>query len=256
MQPVLVEKPAPGITLLRINRPQARNALNLEVRRLMASQIATFNADADMRCLVITGSEQVFAAGADIAEMADAGPIDMMERAPHLLWQALTACPKPIIAAVNGFALGGGCELAMHADIIIAGESARFGQPEVKIGIIPGGGGTQRLIRAIGKYKAMRLMLTGEFISAGEADVMGMVSLVVPDKETEPRAIEMASRIASMPQLAVRMIKEVTLAGADVALDAALQPERRALHVLFASQDKSEGIRAFLEKRAPHFTGR
>ncbi|MBN9602465.1 MAG: enoyl-CoA hydratase/isomerase family protein [Afipia felis] len=256
MQPVLVEQPAPGITLLRINRPQARNALNLEVRRLMASQIATFNADADMRCLVIAGSDQVFAAGADIAEMADAGPIDMMERAPHQLWQALTACSKPIIAAVNGFALGGGCELAMHADIIIAGESARFGQPEVKIGIIPGGGGTQRLIRAIGKYKAMRLMLTGEFISASEADTMGMVSLVVPDKETEQRAIEMATRIASMPQLAVQMIKEVTLAGADIALDAGLQLERRALHVLFASQDKGEGMHAFLEKRPPHFSGR
>ncbi|MFG1466560.1 enoyl-CoA hydratase-related protein [Xanthobacter sp. DSM 24535] len=256
MPPVLLERPKAGLALLRLNRPEARNALNMEVRRLMSDHLAALAADDDVRCILLAGSDTAFAAGADIAEMADAGPIEVMRRAPHRLWQALTACPKPIVAAVNGFALGGGCELALHADIIVAGAGARFGLPEVKLGILPGGGGTQRLVRAVGKYKALHLMLTGELFGAAQADAMGLVSLVVPDSQTETRAIEIASRIAAHPPLAVELIKEVTLAGADGALDEGLRLERKALHVLFASQDQKEGMRAFLDKRPPNFFGR
>lgn len=256
MSMVLLERPKPGLALMRMNRPEVRNALNLELRRQMTELLATLVADQEVRCILVAGNEKVFAAGADIAEMAEADPVTVMRRAPHGLWNALAQCPKPIVAAVNGFALGAGCELALHADVIVAGEGARIGLPEVKLGILPGGGGTQRLIRAVGKYKALRMILTGEIVSAREADTMGMLSLVVPDAETEARAIEIAAQIAAMPPVAVELIKEVTLAGADGALDEGLRLERKALHVLFATQDQKEGMRAFLEKRPPNYTGR
>ena len=163
---VLLERPAEAVTLLRINRPEARNALNLEVRRLLARHLTELGDDAATRAIVLTGNEKSFAAGADIKEMAEAGTIEMLQRGVHRLWRTIAACPKPVIAAVNGFALGGGCELAMTCDIIIAGESAKFGQPEVRIGIISGGGATQRLTRAIGKYKAMRYILGGDAFGA------------------------------------------------------------------------------------------
>lgn len=256
MSMVLLERPKPGLALMRMNRPEVRNALNLELRRQMTELLATLVADQEVRCILVAGNEKVFAAGADIAEMAEADPVTVMRRAPHGLWNALAQCPKPIVAAVNGFALGAGCELALHADVIVAGEGARIGLPEVKLGILPGGGGTQRLIRAVGKYKALRMILTGEIVSAREADTMGMLSLVVPDAETEARAIEIAAQIAAMPPVAVELIKEVTLAGADGALDEGLRLERKALHVLFSTQDQKEGMRAFLEKRPPNYTGR
>jgi len=253
---VLAEHPADGVGLIRINRPDARNALNLEVRRLLAKHLTEMGDDSAIRCIVITGNDKSFAAGADIKEMAGAGAIEMLLRGTHKLWRTISACPKPVIAAVNGYALGGGCELAMTCDIIIAGEGARFGQPEVKIGIIPGGGGTQRLPRAVGKYKAMRYLLTGDMISAKEASDMGLVSEVVADDEVEKRAIAMAQQIAELSPLAIEQVKECVLRGMDGSLDTGLALETKANQMLFASQDQKEGMAAFIKKRKPRFSGR
>src|SRR3546814_509618 len=194
MSVVLLERPAEGVALVRINRPEARNALNMDVRRGIAEYFTALSAEEDVRCIVLTGNKEAFAAGADIKQMADVGAVDMMLRATHRYWKAVADCPKPIIASVNGFALGGGCELAMNADIIVAGEGAQFGQPEVRIGIIPGAGGTQRLTRIVGKFQAMKICLTGEFVSARDALAMGLVSEVVPDDAVERRSIEMAGK--------------------------------------------------------------
>jgi enoyl-CoA hydratase/carnithine racemase len=172
------------------------------------------------------------------------------------LWAPIKDFPKPLIAAVRGYALGGGCELAMHADIIVAGEGAMFGQPEIRVGIIPGGGGTQRLVRAVGKFRAMRILLTGDPFSAAEAAAIGLVSDVVPDDQVVPFALELARRIAEMPPVAARKVKEVVLAGADVGLDAALMIERQAMQLLFGTADQREGMSAFIEKRKPRFSGR
>ena len=253
---VVVEHPADGVALIRINRPEARNALNMEVRRLIARHLAEMGEDDAIRCIVLAGNDKSFAAGADIKEMAGAGTIEMMARGTHKLWRAIAACPKPVIAAVNGFALGGGCELAMTCDIIIAGESAKFGQPEVKIGIIPGGGGTQRLTRAAGKYKALRYILTGDLFGAKEAFDMGLVSEIVPDADVEKRAIDMARQIAALSPLAIQQAKEVVLRGMDAALDAGLALETKAIQLLFSSQDQKEGMAAFIEKRKPKFQGK
>ncbi len=253
---VLAERPAEGVGLVRIHRPDARNALNLEVRRLLAHHLTAMGDDPAIRCIVITGNETAFAAGADIKEMAGAGAIEMLLRGTHQLWRAIAACPKPVIAAVNGYALGGGCELAMTCDIIIAGEGARFGQPEVKIGIVPGGGGTQRLPRAVGKYQAMRYLLTGDFISAKAAFEMGLVSEIVADAEVEKRALALAQQIAALPPLAVEQIKECVLRGMDASLDTGIALETKANQMLFASQDQKEGMAAFIEKRKAKFQGR
>lgn len=256
MSEVLLERPAPGVTLLRLNRPEARNALNLTVRQMLADHFRTLGADVETRCIVLTGNAEVFAAGADIRDMAEATPIDLILRNTHLLWQAIAECPKPVIAAVNGYALGGGCELAMHADMIVAGEGASFGQPEIRVGIMPGAGGTQRLTRAVGKFKAMKMVLTGQPVSARDADAMGLVTEVVPDAEVEDAALKLAGQIAKMPPLAVQQIKEVMLAGQDAPLSAALMLERKAFQLLFASRDQREGMQAFLEKRKPAYEGR
>ncbi|MBI3515701.1 MAG: enoyl-CoA hydratase/isomerase family protein, partial [Proteobacteria bacterium] len=172
------------------------------------------------------------------------------------LWGPVTACMKPIIAAVNGFALGGGCELAMHCDIIVAGVGAKFGLPEVRVGIMPGAGGTQRLTRAVGKFHAMRMILTGAMISGEEAGRIGLASEVVPDAEVLPTALKLADQIAALPPLSVMSIKEVVIAGADASLETSLMLERKAMHLLFAAQDRREGVTAFLEKRKPKFEGR
>ncbi|MEK6594347.1 MAG: enoyl-CoA hydratase-related protein [Pseudomonadota bacterium] len=253
---VLLEHPAAGIALVRINRPEARNALNIEVRRLLARHLTELGDDEATRCIVLTGNEKSFAAGADIKEMAGAGTIEMLQRGTHKLWRAISACPKPVIAAVNGFALGGGCELAMTCDIIIAGESAKFGQPEVKIGIIPGGGGTQRFTRAVGKYKAMRYVLTGDLFSAREAFDMGLVSEIAPDAEVEQRALAMAQQIADLSPLAIQQAKESVLRGLDASLETGLALETKAIQILFSSQDQKEGMAAFIEKRKPRFQGK
>ena len=253
---VLLERPAEGVVLLRINRPEARNALNLEVRKLLAKHLAEIGEDTTTRAVVLTGNEKSFAAGADIKEMADVGTIEALQRGVHKLWRAIAGCPKPVIAAVNGYALGGGCELAMTCDIIVAGESARFGQPEVLIGIIPGGGGTQRLTRAVGKYKAMKYILTGEQIPAKDAFEMGLASEVVPDPEVEGRAIDIARQVAALPPIAVQLAKEAVLAGMEAPLSSALALEVKSLQILFSSQDQKEGMRAFIEKRKPKFQGK
>lgn len=245
-----------GVAVLRINRPEARNALNGAVREQLARHFRDLAGDDAVRCAIITGSDKVFAAGADIKAMAEASPAQMMLRGTHLTWGAIKDFPKPLIAAVNGWALGGGCELALHADIIIAGEGAKFGQPEIKVGIIPGAGGTQRLTRAVGKYKAMKILLSGEPVEAREAEAMGLVSEVVPDAEVFSRALALAQAIAALPPIAAQKIKEVVLAGADLPLDAGLALERQAFQLMFDTADQKEGMAAFIEKRAPQFQGR
>ena len=254
MSEVLLEKPADGIAVLRINRPEVRNALNLAVRELLAKHFSDLGSDDATRCIILTGSDKVFAAGADIRDMADRTPIEVMARRDY--WKPVASCPKPVIAAVNGYALGGGCELAMHADIIVAGEGASFGQPEERVGIMPGAGGPQRLTRAVGKFRAMRILMTGEPVVARDALAMGLVSEVVPDAEVFETALRIAKTIASMPPLAVMQIKEVVLAGEDSSLEAGMMLERKAFQLLFATADQKEGMRAFLEKRKPEFRGR
>ena len=253
---VLTERPAEGVGLIRINRPEARNALTTEVRRLIGEHLAAMADDAAIRCIVLTGNDKAFAAGADIKEMVNADAVEILQRGSQKLWRAIYGCPKPVIAAVSGFALGGGCELAMTCDIIIAGESAKFGQPEVKIGIIPGGGGTQRFPRTVGKHKALRYVLTGDLFGAKEAFDMNLVSEVVPDAEVEKRAVAMAAQIAELPPLAIQLAKEAVIRGMDSALESGLTLEARTLQMLFASQDQKEGMTAFIEKRKPRFTGR
>ena len=255
MEEVIVEHPHPAVAVVRLNRPEARNALSQAVRQRLAEHFQALGRDEAVRCIVLTGGEKVFAAGADIRAMVDATPIDILLLNNQRMWQSIASCPKPVIAAVNGFALGDGCELAMHADIIIAGEGAKFGQPEIRVGIIPGAGGTQRLTRAVGKFKAMKMLLTGEPVSAQEASDMGLVSEVVADDRVQARALELATLIAAMPPLAVAQIKEVLLAGQDASLETALMLERKAFQLLFASRDKKEGMQAFLDKRPAHFTG-
>ncbi|WP_333840362.1 enoyl-CoA hydratase [Novosphingobium sp.] len=252
---VLVERPLPGIAVVRINRPDARNALNLQVRAMLAEHFTELGSDPDVRCIVLTGSKRIFAAGADIRDLAERSAVEMMLRNTHRLWNAIAACPKPVVAAVNGLALGGGCELAMHADIIVAGEGASFGQPEVRVGVMPGAGGTQRLTRAVGKFRAMKMVLTGQPVGAREALEMGLASEVVHDAEVQTRALALATEIAALPPLAVMQIKEVVLAGQDASLDAALMLERKAFQLLFASRDQKEGMRAFLDKRKPDYQG-
>lgn len=253
---LIIERLRPHVALLRLNRPEARNALNMELRRALADAFRAFDADEEVRVAVITGNDQAFAAGADLRELADASAVEMMLRGTHRLWQAIADFPKPIVAAVNGYALGGGCELALHADIVIAGENAKFGQPEVRLGIMPGAGGTQRLLRAAGRHRAMLLLLTGEIVDAREARAMGFVSRVVPDGEVLDHALELAATIAAMPPLAVAQIKEVVNLGADAPLATALALERKAFQLLFDTRDQKEGMRAFLEKRKPVFEGR
>ncbi|TAH48042.1 MAG: enoyl-CoA hydratase [Betaproteobacteria bacterium] len=256
MEEVLVERPQPQVAVVRLNRPEARNALSQALRQRLAEQFSLLGQDDTVRCIVLTGGERIFAAGADLRAMVDSTPIDILLLNNQRMWQAISSCPKPVIAAVNGFALGGGCELAMHADIIVAGEGAMFGQPEIKVGIMPGAGGTQRLARAVGKFKAFRMLLTGEPVSARDAEAMGLVSEVVADDQVQARALALAAQIAAMPPLAVAQIKEVLIAGQDASLEAALMLERKAFQLLFASADKKEGMQAFLDKRAAQFTGR
>jgi enoyl-CoA hydratase/carnithine racemase len=206
-----------------------------------------------VRCVVVTGGPKIFAAGADIKAMATRTANEAAANSTAPLWRPLKEFPKPVIAAVNGLALGGGCELAMQCDIIVAGRGARFGQPEVRVGILPGAGGTQRLVRAVGKFKAMKMLMTGEPIGAEEAERAGLVSEVVDDASVLARALELAAAIAALPAEALRRIKELVLAGADLPLDAALMMERQSMQLLFGTHDQREGMAAFIEKRAPDF---
>lgn len=255
MSEVLLERPADGIAVIRLNRPEVRNALNGAVRQQLADHFTALGPDDKTRCIIITGGEKVFAAGADLRDMVERTSVEMLVRHSERLWQPIASCPKAVIAAVNGYAFGGGCELAMLADIIVAGEGASFGQPEVRVGIMPGAGGTQRLTRAVGKYRAMRMLLTGEPVSARDALAMGLVSEVVADADVFSTAMKIASTIASLPPLAIMHIKEAVLFGQDASLDTAMALERKAFQLLFSTSDQKEGMRAFLEKRKPDFRG-
>ncbi len=249
------EKQANGVSIITLNRPKVRNALNAELREQMAEIFTQLNDDKDTKAIVLTGGDKVFAAGADINDFLTATTVDVYLRHSERYWDAITNCRKPIIAAVNGYALGGGCELAMHADIIVAGKSAKFGQPEIKIGLMPGAGGTQRLFRVLGKHKAMKLILTGDMISATEAEQMGLVSEVVEDEATITRAIEIAEQLARYSPIALAQIKEVANLGVDMSLPAALALERKAFQILFDTEDQKEGAKAFLEKRDADYKG-
>jgi len=254
--PLLVERPSDAVVVLRLNRPQVRNALNLDIRMRLADEVSRHAADPAIRCLIITGSDTVFAAGADISQMAEADPVEIMARNLQKYWRTIMDCPKPVIAAIEGFALGGGLELALCADIIVAGDGARLGLPEVKIGILPGGGGTQKLARLIGSKRAMLLLLTGKMFGAAEALSMGVISEVASAGQALARAIEIAGEIAAMPPIGVMQIKEIVNAGLNAPLDTALMLERKALLLQFATHDQKEGMRAFLEKRKPTFEGK
>lgn len=256
MTTVIHEVPGPGIVLLRLNRPEALNALNLPMRAELAQGIVEADADAAIKVIVITGDQKAFAAGADLMELKSRAVGDSTFQDARIAWTALESCRKPVIAAVNGVALGGGCELMLHCDIVIVGESARLGLPEVKLGLMPGAGGTQRVLRAAGRYAALRFLLTGDMIPAAQAVQMGMASEVVADAEVLPHALKIASKIAASAPIAVAAIKEMVNLGADASLGAALALERKSFELLFATDDHSEGIAAFLDKRKPVFLGR
>jgi enoyl-CoA hydratase/carnithine racemase len=256
MPDILIERPAPHVGLVRIHRPEKRNALSVALRLELVAALQQLDDDPEVRAIVLAGGEKVFAAGADLAEIGNVGAIDMVLRATTKIWSAIARLGTPMIAAVRGIAFGGGFELALHADLIVAGESTRLGLPEIKVGLMPGAGGTQRLLRLLGRQRTLMLLLTGDALSAQEAFAAGIVNRVVPDAEVDAQAIALAARIAAMPPLAVRQIREVVSAGADCPLDAALMLEHKALQLLCASDDKREGIQAFFEKRAPVFSGR
>lgn len=254
---VLVDRqPDRRTALVRLNRPKQLNALNGAVMDALCASLEELDRDDEVRAIVVTGNERAFAAGADIGEMAGATPIDMLVTNRIGQWDRIRKVTKPLIAAVNGWALGGGCELAMTLDLIVAGEGAKFGQPEINIGVIPGAGGTQRLTRAVGKAKAMRMVLTGEPMTAREAESAGLVALVTQDEVVVDDALSLAAKMAEKSPLALRLAKEAVNAAHEMSLTDALAYERRLFYLLFASEDQKEGMSAFLEKRSPEFTGR
>jgi enoyl-CoA hydratase/carnithine racemase len=245
-----------GVALLRLNRPEARNALSPEVMELLASELERIDPDPELRCVVIAGSEEVFAAGADIRSMAERTLSEALYHPAAGFWKRLAAVKTPMIAAVSGFALGGGCELALACDMIVAAEGARFGQPEITLGIIPGGGGTQRLARTIGKQRTMELVLTGKLIAADTAQEWGLVNLVVGDGRWLEEALELGRRVAAQAPIASRLAKQAVLAAEETALAAGLEQERRLFEIAMATEDRVEGMSAFLEKRDPEFRGK
>jgi enoyl-CoA hydratase len=241
------------VGLIRLNRPQALNALNSALMQELAAAVDAFEADANIGCIIITGSEKAFAAGADIKEMADKEFTDVYFTDFTAAWHRVAAARKPVIAAVAGFALGGGCELAQQCDLIIAADNAKFGQPEIKLGIIPGIGGTQRLTHAVGKAKAMDLILTGRMMDAAEAERCGFVSRVVPAANLLDEAFKAAETIASMSLPSVMAAKEAVNRGFETSLAEGIRFERRIFHSLFATADQKEGMSAFIEKRPAKF---
>jgi enoyl-CoA hydratase len=252
---ILVEIEAPVATVT-LNRPKVLNALSPELIRELNEALRDLDADERVRAVVLSGGPKVFAAGADIADMVDRTSVDQLQRDQTGRWAGIAAFSKPLIAAVNGYALGGGCELALMCDLIIAGDTARFGQPEINLGIIPGAGGTQRWPRTAGKYAAMEAMLAGTPITARRAHELGLVNKVVPAEMTIPIAQRMARQLAEKPPLALRMAKEAVLKAFETPLAEGLAGERKSFYFLFSTEDQKEGMRAFLEKRKGVFKGR
>ncbi len=244
------------VALVRLNRPEARNALSPELMEELASALEGFDADPEVRCIVIAGSDEVFASGADIRALRDRTFEEALRHPSASFWRRVAAVKTPTIAAVSGWALGGGCELALTCDMIVASEQAEFGQPEITLGIIPGGGGSQRLARTIGKQRAMELLLTGRRLSAQEALGMGFVNSVTGKREWLEKAVELAGVVASRPPIAARLAKQAVLAAEEMPMSGGLDAERRLYELAMATEDRVEGMEAFLEKRKPDFKGR
>ena len=257
MEFILVTPQArPAVALIQLNRPKELNALNLQLMQEIRDALKALDEDEAVRVVVITGNERAFAAGADIKQMAGKTAIDMLITDQFSTWDQIRKFRKPLIGAVSGFALGGGCELAMTCDMLVVSETAQFGQPEIRIGTMPGAGGTQRLTRAVGKAKAMEMVLTGEFISAQEAHRVGLVNRVVPMGQYLEEAYRLAASIAAMSPVAARLAKESVNRSFETHLDEGLHFERKNFYLTFASEDQKEGMAAFVEKRKPEFKGR
>lgn len=246
----------PHIALIRLNRPKELNALNLELMAELRDTLKQLDQDDEVRAIVITGDDRAFAAGADIRQMSGKSAVDMLLIDQFSTWDTIKKIKKPLIAAVSGFALGGGNELVMHCDLVVASETAQFGQPEIKLGVIPGAGGTQRLTRQVGKVRAMELVLTGEFIGAHQALAWGLVNKVVPVELYLEEALNVARKLAAQSPLAIRLAKEAVLKAQDAHLAEGLEFERKNFYLLFAGQDQKEGMQAFIDKRKPNFIGR
>jgi enoyl-CoA hydratase len=246
----------PSIALIELNRPQELNALSIPLMTALKEALRSLDEDQDVRVIILTGNEKAFAAGADIKQMTDKGAIDMLLIDQFSTWDQIKKTKKPILAAVSGFALGGGCELAMICDMIVASETAKFGQPEIKLGIMPGAGGTQRLTRALGKVKAMEMILTGSFLDANEALKAGLINAVVPVELYLEEAVKLAKQITNMSPIAVSLAKESVNRAYETHLDEGLYFERKNFYLLFATEDHKEGIDAFINKRPANFTGK
>lgn len=245
-----------SIGIITLNRPEVLNALNLKIVDEIVEEMERMDRDDSIRVILLTGNKTAFAAGADIDEMADEAVISMLLKNQFTVWDRMSKINKPMIAAVSGFVLGGGCELMMSCDIVVASETTKIGQPEIKLGVMPGAGGTQRLTKAVGKVKAMEMLLTGDPISASEALSYGLINKVVPIEVYFQEALKLAKKIAVQPPVAARLIKKSVLKAMDNPLDEGMEYERNCFYLLFASEDKNEGMRAFVEKRRPQFTGR
>ena len=245
-----------AVGLVRLDRPKALNALSRQLVTELNAALDAFEADAAIGAIVLTGSEKAFAAGADIREMQPLSYVDLIQNDFVAAWERLAAVRKPVIAAVSGFALGGGCELALMCDIVIAAESAKFGQPEVTLGLMPGAGGTQRLARAVGKAKTMDMVLTGRLIDAAEAERIGLVSRVVPAAELMDTALAVAAKVAGLARSSALLAKEAVNRAFETPLSEGIRTERRLFHSLFATEDAREGMAAFVEKRPPAFRNR
>jgi enoyl-CoA hydratase len=244
------------VASIQLNRPKVLNALNLALMVELVEAFDELDSDPDVRCIVLHGSERVFAAGADITEMAEATPVDMLLRDQFTRWDKIRRVKTPIVAAVSGVALGGGCELAMICDMIVASETARFGQPEINIGVMPDAGGTQRLTRAVGKALAMEMVLTGRMITAQEAKEAGLINAVVPIEFYLETAMKLAREVAARPPIATRLAKESVLKSFDTTVNDGLEFERKNFYLLFATEDMREGMKAFLDKRKPEWNGK